>query len=234
MRGFDAVKLRHHVIHQYEVVHRLGDLAYGGIAAESSVDLHIERFEQSLRHRQVDRIVVHDEDFGGLCGKVVVLIGGRGVVLAEHFMVVDASQRHDGERFVHYHHVCRVIVHRGVIRGSDDRVQLRMFVHEILQFLVETAMRDKEIDVLETVDIFPQVGQYIRILQVCIIDVELVHISLELDLGVRIVQETHGMARRIFGERDGRFRVDDFLGDRESEGGTFSVHTLHGDVAVHE
>ena len=88
----DSVNFRHHMIHQDEVVHGLGYFADCLVAAECCVNLHVKRLEKPLRHSQVDGVIIHDEDFRRLGGKIIIFIGRLAVILADCLMVVYAGK----------------------------------------------------------------------------------------------------------------------------------------------
>jgi hypothetical protein len=60
--GFYSVDFRHHVIHEYRVVLDLVHHSDSVARASRKVNVHLERFEQSLCDREVDGVIVNDED----------------------------------------------------------------------------------------------------------------------------------------------------------------------------
>ena len=96
VRCLNSVDFRHHMIHENQVVHCLRYFADCLIAAESGVNLHVKRLKESLGNSQVDGIVIHNEDFCRLGGKVIVFVRRFNVILAECFVVINSRQRQDG------------------------------------------------------------------------------------------------------------------------------------------
>ena len=60
------------------------------------------------------------------------------------------------------------------------------------------------------------------------------HISFELDIGIRVVEKSCRMLRGVLTQRYGRTGIHDFLGHGKRKSGAFPIHAFHGDITIHK
>ena len=61
--GLHSIHLRHHMIHKNQIILFVRDLEDCLPSAQSRVYMHLQRTQKPFRHGQVDRVVIHHQDF---------------------------------------------------------------------------------------------------------------------------------------------------------------------------
>ncbi len=84
--GLHTIHLRHHMIHKYNIIAVAGDLLHSLLAAKRPVYLHLKRLQQSLRHCQINWIIIHNKNLCFWRNKLKILI--THFILAAHFLII--------------------------------------------------------------------------------------------------------------------------------------------------
>ena len=87
---FHSVQLRHHMVHKNNIVVKFSDFINGFFSACRRINVHFQRPQQSFRHGQIDRVIVHNQN---------LRIGGNEIVFASFPVIIVEL----GIFFIQYH-----------------------------------------------------------------------------------------------------------------------------------
>ena len=82
LQGFDPVKIRHHMVHQHDIIVLLPDHLDGFLSAGGKVGNHMQLFQQAFGHLKVHGVIIHYKDICLFDPKLLLyfLLGIRSVV----------------------------------------------------------------------------------------------------------------------------------------------------------